>query len=179
MSVHQIYSFHTEYTTPIHDLKKYNYPHPSPHQMSSAPNEATTAYLRAVSSTLLRCLDRLPGDARTQLAIITFNGALHLYQLDGPRPRLLVLPDMDGDPAPPVHDGLLVPLADCRDALTELLETLPDIAFPAVPGCCLGAALAMAHRCVRPLCCIITMSLRALQPTAMKYKKWLTYLTQA
>ncbi|PAA54433.1 hypothetical protein BOX15_Mlig016774g1 [Macrostomum lignano] len=116
--------------------------------LSSDPAVAksATAYLTAVSQTLLRCLDRLPGDTRTQLAVITFNGVLHLYKLDGPRPSLLAMPDLDGDSDLPMPEGLLVPVAECRDAIVELLESLPELEFPAVPGCCLGSALAIAHR---------------------------------
>uniref|UniRef100_A0A1I8IAW3 Vesicle coat complex copii subunit sec24/subunit sfb2 n=2 Tax=Macrostomum lignano TaxID=282301 RepID=A0A1I8IAW3_9PLAT len=103
------------------------------------------AYLSTVCQVLLRSLDRLPGDARTQLAIMTFNGFLHLYQLDGPRPRMLVLPDLD-EAAPPLHDGLLVTVSECRDAIAELLETLPIQEFPEAPGSCLGTALQMAYK---------------------------------
>lgn len=59
---------------------------------------AESGYLRVVCETLIEELDRLPGDARTQIGFITFDSALHFYSLaeNLSQPHMMVVGDIDG-----------------------------------------------------------------------------------
>ena len=55
-------------------------------------------YLQAFCQTLLDELDRLPGDARTQIGFIAFDRSLYYFNLgEGlSQPQLLVVSDIEG-----------------------------------------------------------------------------------
>jgi protein transport protein SEC24 len=90
------------------------------------------------------------GSARTRVALLTYDGAVHFYNLRTARPQMLVVSDLDavtsGGSAPPaMPDELLVNLADSRDALIGLLEKLPAMfSRTRQVGIALGAACTAA-----------------------------------
>jgi protein transport protein SEC24 len=92
-------------------------------------------------------LDRLPGDSRTRIGFLTFDGTLHFYNLKASlaAPQMLVVSDLE-DPFLPLPDELLVNLSESRALVEALLASLPAF-FPA-PTCleaATGPALQAAH----------------------------------
>ena len=93
-------------------------------------------------------LDDLQGGARTQVGFITFDSAVHFYNLKSSlsQPQMLVVSDID-ELFLPIPDDLLVNLADSRDIVESLLDALPEIhkATRNVETC-MGPALNAAFR---------------------------------
>ena len=61
-------------------------------------NAVSTGYLQVFCQTLLDELERIPGDARTQIGFITFDSAIHFYNLaEGlSQPQMHVVSDVEG-----------------------------------------------------------------------------------
>lgn len=57
-----------------------------------------SGYLSVVCQTLLDTLDKMPGDARTLIGFLTFDSALHFYNLQegASRPQMLICSDIEG-----------------------------------------------------------------------------------
>lgn len=57
-----------------------------------------TGYLKLVCDILLEELENLPGDSRTQIGFITYDSAIHFYELaeDAQQPHMMVVSDIDG-----------------------------------------------------------------------------------
>jgi protein transport protein SEC24 len=57
-----------------------------------------TGYLEMACHTLIDCIDRLPGDTRTQIGFVTFDRSLHFYSLSegGAQHEMFVVSDVDG-----------------------------------------------------------------------------------
>ncbi|KIY61276.1 vWA-like protein [Cylindrobasidium torrendii FP15055 ss-10] len=62
--------------------------------------------------------------ADNEVAIITYDTAIHFYDLDNDNVPMPVMPDID-DVFLPIHNGLLVSLANRPEALSALLRTPP------------------------------------------------------
>jgi len=47
---------------------------------------------------LLENLDRMPGDSRTRIGFLTYNGTLHFYRLSEglAQPQMMIISDIDG-----------------------------------------------------------------------------------
>ena len=110
----------------------------------------------AVQSGMLTCaveaikrsLDRLPGSPRTQVALLTFDYAVHFYNLNSglTQPKMLVVSDVD-DLFLPCPEDLLVNLADSRQSFEMLLDSLPRLhARNATHEVASGSALQAAFR---------------------------------
>uniref|UniRef100_A0A1B6M3Q4 Uncharacterized protein n=1 Tax=Graphocephala atropunctata TaxID=36148 RepID=A0A1B6M3Q4_9HEMI len=109
-------------------------------------------YLDVVCRTLLAELDNVPGDARTSVAFITFDSAVHFYSLtEGQgQPHQLVVVDID-DMFLPTPDNLLVSLNECRDLIKDLLTELPNKYRESYDThSALGAALQAAYKLLAP-----------------------------
>lgn len=111
-----------------------------------------TGYLRSFCETLLEELDNLPGDSRTQIGFITYDSAIHFYNLmDGvAQPRMMVVSDID-DVFLPCPENLLVNLRESKELVRDLLLHLP-VRFMENrdPDCACGAALQAAFKLVSP-----------------------------
>jgi protein transport protein SEC24 len=59
-------------------------------------NGIEVRYLEAFRERVLAVLDKLPGDARTQIAFIAYDSALHFFQLEASDWRMLTVADIDG-----------------------------------------------------------------------------------
>ncbi|OEH78605.1 transport protein [Cyclospora cayetanensis] len=72
--------------------------------------------------------DRLPGDSRTMVGIVTYDSSAHFYALktQQTRPQVFVVPQVD-DMFLPLSEDLLVPLLECKEAVLSTLAALPDI----------------------------------------------------
>ncbi|XP_046665553.1 protein transport protein Sec24A-like isoform X1 [Homalodisca vitripennis] len=114
-----------------------------------------SGYLDVVCRTLLAELDNVPGDARTSVAFITFDSAVHFYSLtEGQgQPHQLIVVDID-DMFLPTPDNLLVSLNECRDLIRDLLTQLPNKYRESYDThSALGAALQAAYKllvCTQP-----------------------------
>lgn len=80
---------------------------------------------KVVASTILDMLDKLPGDSRTQVGILTFDSTVHFYNLKSTlrQPQVLVVGDLQ-DIALPLPGDMLVNLEESRDVITSLLERI-------------------------------------------------------
>lgn len=105
-----------------------------------------------VCATIKNNLDRLPGDGRTKVGFLTFDRALHFYNLKvgSGQPQMLVEPELE-DPFVPLPDDLLANLAEARAEIDALLDALPgnfaktDIADSATGPALQAAFLASSY----------------------------------
>ncbi|CAK8686619.1 protein transport protein Sec24A-like isoform X2 [Clavelina lepadiformis] len=111
-----------------------------------------SGYLQIVCDSLLDHLDSLPGDARTQIGFLTYNGTVHFYRLSEglPQPQMIIVSDID-DVFLPTPENLLVNLRESRDLVEDLLQQLPLIHNLNYEGegdtySSLGAALEVAKK---------------------------------
>uniref|UniRef100_A0A7S4UIX6 Uncharacterized protein n=1 Tax=Alexandrium monilatum TaxID=311494 RepID=A0A7S4UIX6_9DINO len=113
-----------------------------------------TGMLDTVISTIKEAVQsgRIPGGQRAQMGIITFDTALHFYNLNSnlSQPQMLVVSDLE-DLFLPLPDDILVPISESESAIMSLLDSLPAIfGETKVNESCLGSAvkgafLAMKH----------------------------------
>ncbi|XP_054261293.1 protein transport protein Sec24A-like isoform X2 [Macrosteles quadrilineatus] len=111
-----------------------------------------SGYLKIVCATLRSELENIPGDARTSVAFITFDSAVHFYCLmDGQaQPHEMVVVDID-DMFLPLPENLLVNLHECQDLIKDLLLELPQkYAESYDTHSALGAALQAAYKLLSP-----------------------------
>jgi protein transport protein SEC24 len=95
---------------------------------------------------------KLPGGSRAQMGIITFDTALHFYNLNSnlAQPQMLVVSDLE-DLFLPLPDDILVPINESESAIVTLLDSLPAMfGDTTVNESCLGSAvkgafMAMKH----------------------------------
>lgn len=113
---------------------------------------ADCGYLEVACRVLLENLDKLPGDARTSVAFITFDSAVHFYSLtEGQaQPHQMVVVDIE-DMFLPCPENLLVNLSECHELIRDLLVELPNKFKESYDtGCALGAALQAAYKLLAP-----------------------------
>lgn len=84
--------------------------------------------LKVAVETIKSSLDKLPGFPRTQIGFLTFDSALHFYNLKSSltQPQMMVVADLE-DPFLPLPDDLLVNLSDSRHVVEALLDSLPSM----------------------------------------------------
>lgn len=72
--------------------------------------------------------NRLPGEGRTLAAVLTYDSSVHFYRLEASqtRPRLFVVPQVQ-DIFLPLAENLFVPLQECKEAILNTLNAIPDI----------------------------------------------------
>ncbi|KAG5179019.1 Sec23/Sec24 trunk domain-containing protein [Tribonema minus] len=91
-------------------------------------NAVNTGMVAAAVAAIKACLDRVPGDERSQFGLITFDGSIHFYNLKSTlsQPQMLVVSDIS-DLFLPCPDDLLVNLAESRAVVDALLDALPQM----------------------------------------------------
>lgn len=107
-----------------------------------------SGYLSVVCDVLAENLDKLPGDARTQIGFIAYNSSVHFYSIaEGyNRPHEITILDLD-DIFMPRPDNLLINLKENRELLNDLLDMLPKrFENSHDSGSALGAALEVAFK---------------------------------
>lgn len=112
-----------------------------------------TGYLQKFCQTLLDYLDQLPGDSRTRIGFITFDGSIHFYNLGEGlnQPHMLVVSDVE-DVFLPSPDNLLCNLHESKALIKDLLTDLPkQFARSGDTNNCLGAALQAAFKLMAPI----------------------------
>jgi len=113
-----------------------------------------TGMLEVVVSTIKEVIQagRLPGGQRAQMGIITFDTALHFYNLNSnlSQPQMLVVSDLE-DLFLPLPDDILVPISESETAIMTLLDSLPTLfGETRINESCMGSAvkgafMAMKH----------------------------------
>lgn len=95
----------------------------------------TSGAAAAACQAVKRTLGDLPGGERTMVGVATFDSSLHFYRLprNGGQPHMLVVADV-AEPYAPLPAGLVVPLAEHREALEGLLEAIPGMFTGGRPG---------------------------------------------
>ncbi|KAL9231495.1 hypothetical protein vseg_006720 [Gypsophila vaccaria] len=84
--------------------------------------------LEVVAQTIKSCLDELPGFPRTQIGFITYDSAIHFYNMKSTltQPQMMVVSDVD-DVFVPLPDDLLVNLSESRHVVESFLDSLPSM----------------------------------------------------
>jgi len=119
-----------------------------------SPAAVSSGYLPRACATIKACLDKLPGDGRTQIGLLTFDSTIQFYALrpGASAPHVMVVADTQ-EPFLPCPDDLLVNLGECRPVVEAALDLIPAAAAaasgshmaPAGGGdCCLGPAVQAA-----------------------------------
>jgi len=107
--------------------------------------------LATAARTILESLDRIPNaDRRTRLGFICVDSSLHYFSIprDSTEPSMLVVSDLD-EPFLPIPGDLLVPLADCREGIENLLGKMQDMfQHTTNPSSCMGSALQAGHKLI-------------------------------
>lgn len=107
--------------------------------------------LATAARTILESLDRIPNaDRRTRLGFICVDSSLHYFAIprDSSEPSMLVVSDLD-EPFLPIPGDLLVPLAECREGIENLLGKLQDMFQNSQnSSSCMGSALQAGHKLI-------------------------------
>nr|CAB3265935.1 protein transport protein Sec24A [Phallusia mammillata] len=124
--------------------------------MDVSHSAVESGYLQIVCDALLDNLERLPGDKRTRIGFLTYNGTVHFYRLSEglAQPQMIVVSDID-DVFLPTPENLLVNLHESKDLVQDLLHQLPTIHNVDAEGeidtySALGAALEVAKKLMSP-----------------------------
>lgn len=114
-------------------------------------NAVQCGLLATAARTILESLDRIPNaDRRTRLGFLCIDSSLHYFSIsrDSTEPHMLVVSDLD-EPFLPVPGDLLVPLADCREGIENLLGKLQEM-FQNTQNSAsaMGSALQAGHKLI-------------------------------
>jgi protein transport protein SEC24 len=84
--------------------------------------------VQIAAQTIKEQLDNLPGAPRTRIGFLTYDSAIHFYNLKSTlkAPQMMVIADLD-DLFIPIPDELLVNLSDSREVIDALLDSLPSL----------------------------------------------------
>ena len=100
--------------------------------------------LQSTANGIKESLDNLPGRGRTKVGFITFDNAVHYYNLSAElsAPQMMVVADLK-ELFVPLPDHLLVNLEESRAVVDQFLDSLPEmfVKNPVVSQSCLGPAL--------------------------------------
>jgi len=116
--------------------------------MDTSAASVANGSLAQACATIKQSLDVLPGQPRTQVGFIGFDSAVHFFNLKATlsQPQMLTVPDL-AELFLPLPDDLLVNLADSKELVKQLLESMPTMfATTRKTDVCLGPALTSAYR---------------------------------
>jgi protein transport protein SEC24 len=91
-------------------------------------NAVGTGAAAAACSAISQAISDIPEGPRTMVGIATFDSTIHFYNLkrSQQQPVMLIVPDVE-DVYTPLQTDLIVPLGECREALEQLLESIPSM----------------------------------------------------
>uniref|UniRef100_G1KMU3 SEC24 homolog B, COPII coat complex component n=1 Tax=Anolis carolinensis TaxID=28377 RepID=G1KMU3_ANOCA len=115
-------------------------------------NAVEAGYLSIVCQSLLKNLDKLPGDSRTRIGFITFDSTVQFYNLQEglSQPQMLIVSEID-DVFLPTPDSLLVNMHESKELIKDLLNALPNMfTNTRETHSALGPALQAAYKLMSP-----------------------------
>ncbi|PKA54480.1 Protein transport protein Sec24-like CEF [Apostasia shenzhenica] len=115
-------------------------------------NSIQTGATAAACSAIGQAIADLPEGPRTMVGIATFDSAIHFYNLKRAlqQPMMLIVPDIQ-DVYTPLHTDIIVPVAECRQHLEQLLESIPTMFEEnKVADSAFGAAIKAAFLALKP-----------------------------
>ncbi|GFP82423.1 protein transport protein sec24-like cef [Phtheirospermum japonicum] len=91
-------------------------------------NAIQTGATAAACSAINQVIDDLPKGPRTMVGFATFDSTIHFYNLKraSQQPLMLIVPDVQ-DVYTPLQSDVIVQLAECRQHLEILLESIPSM----------------------------------------------------
>ena len=107
---------------------------------------ASSGMIAAACKSIKSVLNKLPGDDRTRVALVTFDKSVHFYNMRPglSAPQMMVIGEIE-DPFVPLPDELLVNLSESRELLEKLLDSIPDsFAHTQIVDSAMGPALQAA-----------------------------------
>ena len=107
---------------------------------------ASSGMLFSACEGIKKIINKLPGDDRTRVALITFDKSIHFYNIRPglSAPQMMVVGEID-DPFVPLPDELLVNLSESKPLLEKLLDTIPkSFARTQIVDSAMGPALQAA-----------------------------------
>ncbi|KAI9089938.1 hypothetical protein K1719_028908 [Acacia pycnantha] len=119
-------------------------------------NAVQTGATAAACSAISQVITDLPEGPRTMVGVATFDSTIHFYNLKRAlqQPLMLIVPDVQ-DVYTPLETDVIVPLAECRQHLELLLESIPSMFRNNMTSeSAFGAAIKI-HRPVTDFCNII------------------------
>lgn len=93
----------------------------------------------------------MPGGGRMQMGVITFDTAVHFYNLNSnlSQPQMLVVSDLE-DLFLPLPDDILVPISESENAIMTLLDALPTLFRETKASeSCMGSAVKAAFMAMK------------------------------
>uniref|UniRef100_A0A5K3FLL6 Protein transport protein Sec24C n=1 Tax=Mesocestoides corti TaxID=53468 RepID=A0A5K3FLL6_MESCO len=108
----------------------------------------TTGYLNLVCGMLADQLNKMPGDSRRQVAILTYDSGVQFYILSGKTMRMVICQDLS-EVFLPDMDGMVNRINDCAEQISNLLRQLPnEFAQTQDTSNCLGFVLQIALKLI-------------------------------
>ncbi|GFP93791.1 protein transport protein sec24-like at4g32640, partial [Phtheirospermum japonicum] len=91
-------------------------------------NAIQTGATAAACCAINQVIDDLPKGPRTMVGFATFDSTIHFYNLKraSQQPLMLIVPDVQ-DVYTPLQSDVIVQLAECRQHLEILLESIPSM----------------------------------------------------
>jgi len=132
--------------------------------------------LATACQTIKGVLDTLPGEPRTHIGFVTFDSAVHFYNLKPSlnQPQLLVMAETE-EPFLPAPDDLLVTLKESRELVDMLLDNLPTMfANNKSDEVALGPALQCGYKVMQHIggkMCVVLSSLPSKGVGRLKYRE--------
>ncbi|XP_068661634.1 protein transport protein SEC24 C-like [Aristolochia californica] len=117
--------------------------------MNAVQTGATAVSCSAIS----QAIADLPEGPRTMVGIATFDSTIHFYNLKraSQQPLMLIVPDVN-NVYTPLQSDIVVPLAECRENLEQLLESIPSMfQTNRVAESAFGAVIKAAYLAMKPL----------------------------
>ena len=122
--------------------------------MDTSATAVRSGMLASTAAAIKASLDDLPGGTRTKIGFITFDNAVHYYNLSPElaNPQMLVVSDLK-ELFVPLPDHLLVNLQESRAVVESFLDNLPlmFVKNPVVSQSCLGPALKAAFTIMKQI----------------------------
>ncbi|VDO03169.1 unnamed protein product [Rodentolepis nana] len=108
----------------------------------------TSGYLELVCNMIADNLEKIPGDSRRQIAILTYDSGVQFYVFKGKKMKMVICQDLSEVFLPDL-DGMVNRISDCAESIIELLRQIPEqFANTQDTSNCLGFALQTALKLI-------------------------------
>nr|CDS34441.2 protein transport protein Sec24B [Hymenolepis microstoma] len=108
----------------------------------------TAGYLELVCNMIADNLDKMPGDSRRQVGILTYDSGVQFYVFNGKKMKMVICQDLSEVFLPDLN-GMVNRVSDCAESIIELLRQIPEqFASTQDTSNCLGFALQTALKLI-------------------------------